>query len=1556
MKRILTFVMTLALIPILTSSTPATDKDGHKLTKLWQQFADAQKKDLPQDAASCLQAIKAEAKARHLTWDYYDACEKYVNVATSRNWKLRDSLRSAFRAEIEAFGEPVAIYYMRRGESPEVLYKYLTDNEKALRSGKNPEFWERDWKLEGYKFSKALKGLLGSDWDYCLWSLFPQERMEKEYTSYPLKALVEYQAISMKEDRNSLLEDFAARHAGKAAALLAREDLLAEEFAKLSENENSASADFKAMREKCAALENEGKAFSGSEKAIAEGCVMAGELISRLDDTEIQAEIEDSALDLALRNLESVRIKIMKEEAGKDKTVWEYTLANPKKSYYAFDKLRIDLPDLPDGKYTVECTGGKDCEQKVDWNKYTISAATRWNAAGLGVWATDFRSGEPLRSVDIEVRQNDKSVKTFKDIRLDGFTAVPKEVESLLTGRNFKSSYTMVLRSGDRASRELYPGTFNRHDLTDDPLLQHCMILTDRSAFQPDETVSFKAVLYSGKYTLRTSGEGIKVKAVLKNPKGETLEEQTLVTNANGSVAGSFVLRRGERNGRYDIVIEKAGRSIGVKSVLVDDFVLPTFDLVFDKLPRLEMPLDSVEVKGSVKAYSGHSLAGADISWKADHRGEVWASGKIVPDKDRFAFSFPVDSTDNGRWGSSYIVTVKVTDVTGETMEFQKWVNISRHEDPEYDIDYYFKDTEEGIGMVIVAGKKETWAVAELHGTDGTLLESKLLHFSPAGGANATATVQYPYKDSYPETVRLEVLYFQNKEEYSHSVDKARENHTYDMPLSFERFLDTTSPGASYTFTVKTAAGAEVAATVFDKSTERFMSNGWTEVRPYLYPDPPVYFNAEPGVDEGVRRFGVYGSRPMMMSRAVMKSAVLNDSIDMEESMDMAIPESTGAAGDEDGGDVEEIPIREDFATTIAWEPFLKASSDGTVKFTFTNADKLSTFLVQMFSHDKWMRNAAIRREMVVTIPVKISLVEPKFLYAGDKWNVRVALASSLVGDIGGELAVQFLDGADYRTAPVLASDTRKITVPGGSSCSFDIPCTAGRSGNLGVKITFTPERVAEGADGVFVAVPVHPAVQTLTEAHSAVLLAGMDRAALENELRAAFENVDGKDAAMKEISIIDMIREALPERLSAERENAIDLSDALYAESLCDRLGQKVEFDHTAAVEKLLALRGADGGFAWFKGMNSSPMVTAVVLQRLRGLGIIDEPAAVKYLDKQFFGRDLKRWWYCGITMEQYLYIRSLFPKVPFSEKTTPEFRKEARAYLVPTKERGLNGMIFAKTRRLITLDNMATLEGGTALARTMGIKLLAAKRLQKSIAADVESLVQYAVPHRHGGTYYPNAVMPWRGLLESELYAHSTICNLMSRHGHEDIADGIRLWIMLQKETQHWENDPAYIEAIASVMEASQATLDTRVLALDASYTKPFSEIVAGGNGMSIKQISAEKGTTGPLKVGDRIKISWKIGNEENRSFVRITLPHSAGLVPVEQTSGYRWGFYRNVLADRTELWYESYPEEETTVSEEYYVTRSGEFQCPAAVVESLYAPHYRANTEAPKVQEID
>ena len=44
---------------------------------------------------------------------------------------------------------------------------------------------------------------------------------------------------------------------------------------------------------------------------------------------------------------------------------------------------------------------------------------------------------------------------------------------------------------------------------------------------------------------------------------------------------------------------------------------------------------------------------------------------------------------------------------------------------------------------------------------------------------------------------------------------------------------------------------------------------------------------------------------------------------------------------------------------------------------------------------------------------------------------------------------------------------------------------------------------------------------------------------------------------------------------------------------------------------------------------------------------------------------------------------------------------------------------------------------------------------------------------------------MMPWRGLMESELFAHALLADLWDKLERKDLSDGIRLWIMLQKET---------------------------------------------------------------------------------------------------------------------------------------------------------------------------
>ena len=319
-----------------------------------------------------------------------------------------------------------------------------------------------------------------------------------------------------------------------------------------------------------------------------------------------------------------------------------------------------------------------------------------------------------------------------------------------------------------------------------------------------------------------------------------------------------------------------------------------------------------------------------------------------------------------------------------------------------------------------------------------------------------------------------------------------------------------------------------------------------------------------------------------------------------------------------------------------------------------------------------------------------------------------------------------------------------------------------------------------------------------------------------------------------------------------------------------------------------------------------------------------------------------------------------------------------------------------MAKVRRLSILRNLAASKDGAALAKAWGLGINLDSRLKKSIEADVVSLLEYAVNHKDGGVYYPNLAMPFRGLLESEAYAHAMLCDLLRAYVFDAgatptgsvsvnaaeasrVSDGIRIWLMLQKETQHWDSEPAFVDALNSVINGSSEVKSTSVVSLTKTYSKPFAEIKAAGNGFKLeRRFFREEAESGGkltrkeiqpgdvLHVGDKIIVEYRIHNDENRSFVRLTAPREAAFRPVDQLSGYYgWWMsplrvdgwysftpqgYRDVKTDRTEYMFDSYPEENTVITEEFFLTQSGTFTAPVPVIESLYAPHYRANSAYP------
>ena len=1748
MKRILlSAVMALiaAVLPAQHQIAKAQTMNGYQLTSLWKEYTAASKADLPKKEAAALEKIKAEALAKHLPVDFYDAATLYVNVVQRRDWKQHDALRSTLAKEVEQFNEPIVTFlWMMEWDSASKsrLLDYVKAHPEGFQ-GNHPSLHKGiDGMLNG-----ALQHFVQTDKEYVLWRLY--SRNDDVYSllkaelggRYPADGILEYikasdKYYSTREEECAVMQELMDRYQGTALGLFPESALLSLRFDAL-DSRKAPAGDYEALYKDCRAFEKRRAAFKGEEAVLAKACERVEGLVERLTQTDLSLDANQQEICLVFQNLPGAEVKLRQEK----KVLQTWKVKNTARSFYLRDTVKLAMPVLPDGSYTVEAIQGDDLATD-EFEQYTLSIATRTDSRGRCVYVTDYETGVPLRSFTLRLYKNGRELAS-STMAQDGFTPIPQAFLRHMDKSD--ATFRVVAESGTRKTRRLaLQSSFrpsNRHyEYT------RCNIYKDRGAYNPGDTVKFKVIVYKGdpEYSLEVERDK-KVEVRLHDSEDNVLETLTLTTNAWGSVSGSFVLPTGLRNGRFELEVV----GIGADWFRVDEFVLPSFDLSWDRLDDVYFVGSQVPVSGKLISYSGHKLSGARIHIQVKHYGSTILQEDIpVADDNTFRFAFKAKDT------GYYSIEAAVTDATGETLEFTQGYYIgdelqieatvpdkaddnllpSEEKDREW---YWMRSTPrytiettllkmklqardeggnpvplqvhyevlDGAGLAIASGdtpsgelfsvqlpgaglyrvkarvqalnaagatvskeqifrifcipegsrtlfkdvarvflagpltvasganisarmgttEGDAWAVVTLYGKERQVLYHQMLHVSN----DAVADISLPYLDAYPDAVRLQVFYFIHGDSVKFDRQYRREKDKYTLPLQFTRFVDKAFPGVEYSFAVKTAADAEALAAVWDKSMDAIATNDWPLVNTRDVNVENVYVSSVcghvgTGSNDDVVAYGYGGMRTKGLGRA-RNSAVMMDvemaaapapmeEMDMEEAVPFQLAESKPQFGV-----LDDVQVREEFSSALTFQPHLYPAADGTVNFSFRTSDKLSTFYVRVYAHDAFMHNAICEGEMVVSLPVKVSLLEPRYLYAGDSWQAAVTLSSMADEPVSGTIALKVGDTEQQLPVTVGPGETlvRSFTVAA--------PETAGE---LTVTAGF---KAADFSDAVRVKIPVSPAAQVLTEAHSAVLRDGMDREALLRELRARFVNVPGGKASLKEITILDMVREAIPAHVEPSGADVLSLSEAWYIRLMAARLnGAESDAEEEAPavadkkadaplgasssdkisdaelLEKVMACRNADGGFGWFEGMNSSPVITAVMLERFaklrdRGFEVPDVVSAVTFLDKVQFG-DVPPVWCGGLSDDQYVYVRSMYSEVPFhaspntqgGKKRLAEFKKSVKANLTPSKAdgRGLKGQILAKARRLLTLRNLNGREGGIALAKAWGITLGTSAKLSASIKADVASLLEYAVEHRDGGWYYPNAVMPWRGLLESEAYAHALLCDLMKAEasGRADgnapsvadkkadapsgaspsaaeVADGVRLWLMLQKETQKWDAEPAFIDAITAILDGSEAVLNTRVLALSATFEAPFKDIKASGNGFTIGRSFFRDGVEikpgDPVKVGDKIQIRYSIWNAENRSFVKVTAGREASLSPVQQLSGhvgygfirplrsgFVWGFhpqgYRNVKAACTEYYFDSYPEEKSELSEEFFVVRSGAFVAPVVTIESLYASHYRAN----------
>ncbi len=1539
------------------------------ISRLWNEYEAARRADRPAAQAAVLSQIEKKAIQGRLTWDLHRCLEAQVGLQSSIDWRLHDSISQKRKDVIAQYGDPVLTVanYSVLGleDSREQLIK---NNEKALREHSTRSFYS----LLGEKQSKCI----ASDYEYAVWALMP--KVSGMFT-------------------DMLLE----RHSAAAVALLEERDSLQSSFSRLARG--AAAGSEKALEElygKCRDFDARRLRFKG-EDALLAACLDVDRMMASLLRKEMASGIEGDSLLVMFKNMPEGHISLHRGGIA----VFKSTVVNTGGSVYTFDTVRVAVPPIDDGDYTVEFGGDGVPEGSMNFRKRTISAACIRTTEGYSIFAADRFTGEPLDSVTLSLQASAAEVRAVcGGFRQSGFVALPDTILKAIRSNGGRSSrITCSLRGNDGINRLSEPVAIM--DIRLMGCRNHIDFFTDRKVCIPGDTVNFK-VLLSGS---DTSGSK-KVLALrtltlrLFDPQGGAADSLEVTTGEFGTAAGSFVIPSRALPGPW-LITASDGQTEDAVSFSVENPALPTFEVEFDPQQWTPLPGEETVVSGTIRRFDGHSISSATASYRVTLQGKEIGSGQLSSDEEgRFSLSFTAPG--GTAFAQTCTVTVKVADSTGETLEFTDRRSAGGKPDCHFEVlnaipgefeercgsDYsphfiiadsvayislkssyrntgiayrlisdgdtlrsgrclsggqlrlntaadgsrLFRFEAEAIdnpessrsgctilaadprgtaplpltrhlfipvegnppALLIASGHERMWVCMVIFDRKGDAIREEMFLLGESG----RSSIRIPLPDGcIRQGGGVALIYFNGGDKVQWTHRFASSGSSAALPASFTNFPSLAQPGSTVRATILTEPGTEAAINVYDRAMDAISDGRYTT---------PYWSNA-PGETPFVA--GGFATLAASTRNAYLETAV-NDGMALQ-----ARAAGSGAAH-----------LRSDFKNVLLFIPQARADSKGEISFEIPVADKTSSFTVQAFVHDKEMRCSVIDSGMVVRLPVQISVNWPQFLYEGDTCLVRGRISNASTDDVTDSLRIELPGGSSSRTVTV------------GSGKQYDFECLAAVAGgakDLGIRISYA-------GDAVYASIPVIPSSQTITEARSAILTDGADRDSLINSLAGGMVNVNPEEAQLREISIADMLRESLPRSIDASSPDAVSLSGALLSAYISSGMGLESGWNTGKArvLDRLLACRNADGGFGWMPQMPSNAIVTAVVLERLAACGQApaEAAAAVNYLDSVFISRKGVGMPY-SLSVGQYLYVRSLYPLVALytssaGDESLRGFRRQMKEFLTPATERGLSGRVLAKARRALTLKNLSCSNEGILLAQSLGIGTFTLGRLQKSAGKDILSLKEYAVEHAGGGIWFPNAVAPWMGLLEGELYAHTLLHKLLGD-------DRICLWMMVQKETQKWDDDPAFAEAASQVLSSSPGVLATKVLSLSAATTIPLYEIKPSGNGMTVEVTSADGDT---LAVGDKITVRYTITSDENRSFVLIRAPHPSSLRPADRLSGIRWpsSAYRSVLPEAIEYRIELLKQGTTEFTEEFFVTARGTFNRAAVTAESLYAPHYRAN----------
>jgi len=633
------------------------------------------------------------------------------------------------------------------------------------------------------------------------------------------------------------------------------------------------------------------------------------------------------------------------------------------------------------------------------------------------------------------------------------------------------------------------------------------------------------------------------------------------------------------------------------------------------------------------------------------------------------------------------------------------------------------------------------------------------------------------------------------------------------------------------------------------------------------------------------------------------------------------------------------VQVRKNFNETAFFFPELRTDAEGNIEFSFTMPEALTQWKLMTLVHTKDLATLYSTKTTVTQKPLMVQPNTPRFMREGDNMEFSAKIVNLTDKEFTGIATLELLDAATNKPVDgwfknvfpnqyftVAAGQSEAVKFPMGIPFNFNsamtyrivakagdhadgeemaIPVLTNRmlvtesmplnmrnqttktfkfdkllnSGGsttitnhaLTVEYTSNPAWYAVQALPYLMDYPYECAEQTFNRYYANTLASYISRSM--PKIRTVFDRWKNLDTAalmsnlQKNQELKSALLEETPWVLDAQNENQQKKNIALLFDMV------RMSAEQEKAFNKLKEMQSSNGGFVWFKGGRDDRYMTQYIatgighLRKLNALTgdnyqsiktIIDK--AIPYLDKKI-KEDYDNLIKNKVKLSnnnlssiqiQYLYMRSFFPeyKIAMVSQTAYNY------YTGQAKKFWLSNSKYMQAMIALALYRNNDATTPKAIIRSL-----------KENSINKEELGMYWKEWTTGGYYWHQAPIESQAMM---IEAFMDIDKNMAT------VDGLKSWLLKQKQTQNWKTTKATAEACYALLLGGNNWLaEEKEVSINLGNTtiKSTDDVAEAGTGYFKKRIEGDK-------------VNPSMGN------ITVSVKSSGSQVPPSGGGGGSWG----------------------------------------------------------------